>query len=391
MRNSKQMFVVAAVTLGVLPITACAASITFLGSSATPSDVSGDGSVVVGNIQGTFETFRWTQSTGVVPLGRATVPVIGTGAGTPDVSWDGTKISATIMDDTNTAGTAGRWTQGAGWQQLMPPTPPTGGIVDSYYGSAWGMSGDGNTVTGLYWRPGQTDGIAHALRWKEGVGPSGLGSDGGSSRANGANFDGSVIVGWDEHPSFGVWRPTVWENGVKTVLAPNLDAFSSVKAADEDGSTIAGSLFNHTTNINQASIWRKTGGTWVAQDVGVLPGTAPNFGNAEFEALSADGTAGVGFNRFGGGFGNGTGFYWSEATGLISGTQLLTSLGLSLPPGHQLFSFTSISADGSTIGGISIENGAFQGFVINNIPEPGAAVLLGLGLPALIQRRRRRN
>ena len=75
---------------------ASAASIQFIGGNFV-TDFSQDGSVATGNTGGTFETFRWTKPTGVVPLGRATVPVIGTGAGSPDISWDRTKISATIL------------------------------------------------------------------------------------------------------------------------------------------------------------------------------------------------------------------------------------------------------------------------------------------------------
>ena len=92
-------------------ITACAYALTATapaqlvveqtGAWYMPSDVSSDGTVVVGNIAGPYETFYWTAETGPLPLGRATVPVLGTGAGTPDVSADGTKVSATILSDDN--------------------------------------------------------------------------------------------------------------------------------------------------------------------------------------------------------------------------------------------------------------------------------------------------
>ena len=78
-----------------------AATLTMIGPGSI-TDLSADGSVAVGNTNGAFETFRWTQATGVVPLGRASVPAIGVGGGTPDVSWDGTQISATILDDAGT-------------------------------------------------------------------------------------------------------------------------------------------------------------------------------------------------------------------------------------------------------------------------------------------------
>ena len=47
------------------------------------TDMSADGTVVVGNTEGAYETFRWTEAEGIVPLGRASVPVLVRGAGSP--------------------------------------------------------------------------------------------------------------------------------------------------------------------------------------------------------------------------------------------------------------------------------------------------------------------
>ena len=59
------------------------------------TDISADGSVVVGNTEGVYETFRWTEGDGIVPLGMASA-IVGSMAGSPDVSADGTMVSATI-------------------------------------------------------------------------------------------------------------------------------------------------------------------------------------------------------------------------------------------------------------------------------------------------------
>jgi len=82
-----------------------------------PTDISADGSVIVGNTNG-WEAFRWTKHDGMVRLGNK-----GPIAGTPDVSDDGTKVSATISSDDGTYYTWGLWTLGLGWQELMPPAP----------------------------------------------------------------------------------------------------------------------------------------------------------------------------------------------------------------------------------------------------------------------------
>lgn len=369
-----------------------AASLTMIGAGSI-TDLSADGSVAVGNTNEVFETFRWTHATGIIPLGRATVPVIGTGAGTPDVSWDGTQVSATIIDDTGTAGTPGRWTLGSGWQQLMPPTLPDGGVLDNYYGSGWGMSGDGKTVTGFYWRPPpQTGGSAHGFRWSDGVGLSTLGSDGDDSSGRAANYDGSVIVGWDENPSGGQRRPTVWVNGAKTVLVPNGTASNELRASDAAGTTVVGNIWSPTSNINHAAIWRFTGGSWVIQEIGSLPGTQPFSGSAFASDISADGSMVVGFNRFTNGPNQTTGFVWTQATGIVSADQFLASLGLSLPANMRVVDFTSISADGFTIGGTAFNtvSGVGNESFIISIPEPGSALLLGLMLPALLRRERKR-
>jgi uncharacterized membrane protein len=354
------------------------------------TDLSADGSVAVGNTNLDFETFRWTQATGVVPLGRATVPVIGTGAGTPDVSWDGTQISATILDDTGTLGTPGRWTLGSGWQQLMPPTLPDGGVLDNYYGSGWGMSGDGTTVTGFYWRPGQTGGLAHGFQWNDGMGLATLGSDGSQSSGRGANYDGSVIVGWDEDPNNGQRRPTVWVNGAKTVLVPTATASNELRSSDAAGTTVIGNIWNSTTNNNHAALWRFVSGNWFMQDIGTLPGTQPFSGSAVAGDISADGSIVVGLNRFTSGPNQTTGFVWTESTGMVSADQFLANLGLSLPPNTRVVDLTSISADGSTIAGVAFNtvSGVGNESFIISIPEPSCAWLLGLALPALTRRRR---
>src|SRR5262245_20205407 len=221
-------------------------SFEFIGSFYA-TDVSADGSVVVGNTIDVYETCRWTAGGGLVLLGNPTMPYIGTGAGVPEASSDGTKISATIIGEDLTYGTEGVWTQGMGWQECMPPTPPEGGLMDSYYGSGWGISGDGNTLVGLYWRPNQPGGSAHPSRWTQATGVVDLGTQGsgscescGSGRANGTNYDGSVIAGWIENPENGAWWPTVWVNGVRTVLRET-EGFAEAEGVSSDGKTIVGS------------------------------------------------------------------------------------------------------------------------------------------------------
>ena len=74
-----------------------------------PWDMSADGSVVVGNTaDGNYEAFRWTEMTGPVGLGMHTGN-LGSGGGTPDVSDDGNRVSATIITPDSLYATQGIW------------------------------------------------------------------------------------------------------------------------------------------------------------------------------------------------------------------------------------------------------------------------------------------
>lgn len=352
--------------------------------------VSADGSVVVGNSADfAFETMRWTQADGVTFLGRATVPTLGTGAGIPDVSFDGTRISATILSDDGTHQTQGVWTSGTGWQ-AMSVYPSDAGVVDTSLGSAWGISGDGNHVAGLYWRMGQTDGLAHASIGTLAGGVQDLGSTGGSSRANAANFDGSVVVGWDEATD-GHWRPTVWNNGVATILH-DVGAFAEATAVNGAGDVIVGEAWNTETGTSEAASWRWNGSSWDEQFLGVLPGTFPGFGRAIASGVSGDGSIIVGFNAYDfGPFSDSTGFIWTQDTGMVSIEAFLALHGVDVDPNFDFGSITAISEDGRTLVGYGLDWNTFltQSFAIT-IPAPGATALAAMGL-ALTNRRRRAN
>lgn len=383
------MKLIAKVVLGgalavAAPAVASAATLQMLGS-CLPTDLSADGSVIAGNLPSSFETFRWTQSTGIVPLGRATVPTLGIGAGSPDISWDGTKISASILSDAGTQMVGGQWTLGSGWRELGP-MPPNSVPEDNDVGDAWGQSGDGNTVVGLYW---VANSRSHGYRWTSATGAVDLGAPPNqSSRANAASYNGSVIGGWEGAPGgFPGRLPTVWVNGVKTVLGTSI-IDSEVSCVNGDGTVVGGNWRDAADPVRGAAIWRFNGATWDLQELGTLPGTVNDTPGAIVSALSADGNIAVGFNRFniGSQFAS-TGFYWTQATGMISANQLISNLGLTVPAGLQILDFTSISADGFTIAGVGFDGGGFQGFRIS-VPEPSSMFLGTIGVIFVAMRRR---
>ncbi|MDX9912774.1 MAG: GC-type dockerin domain-anchored protein [Phycisphaerales bacterium] len=350
----------AAILCGLAAGASAQPTITFLPVGYIISDMSADGTVGCGNLIGPYETFIWTEAAGPVLLGRATVPIIGTGAGSPDISYDGTIISATIIDDTLSFATPGVWSEGI-WQAALPPTGPNGINLDSSLGSAWGLSGDGQTLTGFYWR---NPGKAQPMTWTNEGGVVALPVDANrSARVNGANYDGSVVVGWEERAD-GAWQSTVWRNGVKTRLFET-EAFAGAEQVTADGSTIVGQSINGATR--KAAIWRWNGTSYDQELLPLLPGTAVGFGQAGALGVTDDGATVVGFNIYAfQPFSLGDGWIWTAETGMIEAEDYIASLGLSLPPNFDVSAFSGISADGSTIfgSGISTITGLDQSFII---------------------------
>ncbi|MDF1810555.1 MAG: GC-type dockerin domain-anchored protein [Phycisphaerales bacterium] len=331
-----------------------------------PLDMSSDGSVIVGNDQN-FDAVRWTKATGIVPLGRGTSS-LGIGAGSPDISDDGTRISATITTANGLFATQGIWTEGVGWEDLMPPPPADGGLLDNAYGSAWGLSGNGEHVVGLYWRPGHGgpngDGSAHAS-FSDAAGVIvDLGSSMRDSRANHANFDGSVVVGWDTSASFGYWSPTVWENGTLTHLNTN-EGWAQADYVTPDGNIIGGYTFNETFMRGEATVWHRGVSGWEETILGALPGTT---NTALVRSMTPDGSIIVGYNEYNN-F-NVSGFIWTEDSGMEEIEDWLTDRGVVIPSNLNILDVTSISADGNVIAGIgaSTFDGSPIGYIINMTP-----------------------
>lgn len=354
----------ALVGLAAAPCLAGTTTVTFL-SGWGATDVNVDGTVIVGNsiADGAYETVRWTADTGAVWLGRATVPVLGVGAGLPGVSADGTRISATILSDDETYAAQGLWSLAGGWQELAP-IPSDGGIMDQSNGSAWGISGDGKSVVGLYWRPGQPGGSAHPSLWRQGTGVTDLGSAGGSGRANRSNRDGSVIAGWTEDATTGVWRPTAWIDGQMVVLTAT-EAFCEASCVNGAGTVIGGSTWDTDAMAVVAAAWRPLNGAWIEQRLGVLDGTIPGWGQANANGVSGDGSVIVGWNSYDfGPWGEATGFVWTAADGMVRADDYLKARGVTLDADIHIDSLNGISEDGSTIIGSATNYATFEPLTI---------------------------
>lgn len=370
------------------------AAVTFeyLFDDGYPLGVSVDGSVVTGNSTTGFVPFRWTQATGFVSLGR---PTFVGGGGKPGISADGTRIASSIGSLDSSYTTMGLWTQQTGWQELMPPQPPDGTNQDGTFGNVYDLSGDGNTVVGLYPRAG---GRAHACKWTQAGGAVDLGGtvNAQASRANGVNYDASVIVGWVETPT-GPWRPAAWVNGSLVLLSyvnpagTSINGTGEARAVSPNGDIIVGFMSDSLSHQRAATMWKRVGGVFGAPRVlGWVDGTTPGAGINLVHAVSADGRIAVGYCSFDGDPFFTTGFVWTEETGVLDVNAFLANNGVPVDPNFTIQNLTALTPDGTNLYGYGMlltppyTRRAFRIHVPNTAgaPHPVASTVVEMSAPA---------
>ena len=311
------------------------------------TSLSADGHAAAGNSTLNQAVIRWTRKDGVKALGRNTA-VLGVGGGTPRISADGKVVAATVLDATGSYATQGRWTASGGWQQLDQPLPPDGGVMDLQDADTFGMSADGQVVTGLYWRPGQGGGSAHASVWSQSTGMVGMATAGGSSRIDGANRDGTVLSGWEEDPATGSRMATIWVNGVKSALDPASWA-SEAESVNADGTVIVGQSVEPVSQRSEATKWTWNGSAWDKQLLGLGKGATTSASSYAIGS-SDDGSIVVGMyrNKFSN-FADG-GFVWTAASGFVDAARWLQTQGVAIhPEKFSILQVTAVSADGRVL------------------------------------------
>jgi probable HAF family extracellular repeat protein len=205
----------------------------FLPATAIPRDVSGSGSVIVGDgVNGShLEAFRYDTVGGFMLLGRLT------GHARSDanaVSVDGSTVVGQSSVG-NTPWQAFRWTQAGGIQGLGNLGGGTAGGSE-----AFGVSGDGSLVVGT--TPSDTGSTAflwdeeHGMRELAQILSEELGLDltGWTlTRASDISADGSVIVGWGTNPNGDTesWIAVIPEPSTGWLVAAGLAGLSAVRRA----------------------------------------------------------------------------------------------------------------------------------------------------------------
>ena len=324
------------------------AQITFtrLSGMRSPSGVSGDGSIVVGNDNINGATgLRWTAATGFVPLSSGT-------ASPTAISDDGSMIVGVGIAALRIAPI--RWTPSEGVTFLPAPT----GSIDS---RPLSVSGDGTIAAGFTSFSGQ---VTQATRWV-GTQPNllpFLPNGDTNSMAYAISTDGSTVVG-SAGLSPGNVHAVRWTEteGISDLGA--MGGYNSVATGvSADGSSIIGYVVPKKTSSEVNGFVTTTGGITTELSLlgqSVIP-----------RAISADGNFVIGYNQDDGGPLHG--FFWTPGSGLRDLSDVLTheyNLTQQLGGWTGLYAST-MSSDGRFVGGGGFYNGTFEGWLLDRGINP---------------------
>jgi uncharacterized membrane protein len=263
------------------------------------------------------------------------------------------------------------------------------GVQTGYANSiANAVSSDGSTVVGFSKAAGSGLTREQAFRWTPSTGLEPLGyldgptnADGFQSQALGVSADGNTVVGWSSFDST-VEEGFVWRTGIGmqrlTSPGPDLPFAGRGVAVSADGNIVLGEAGNgsqlrpvlYTDLVPQAFTQ--------LFDYRI---THPH-------ALSADGSVAVGFASNSPTRPNAP-WVWTQGGGMALLSDYLTSHGVSIPSGWQLYDCYAVSGDGRSFGGmvISPDSTSGRGFIAT-VPTPATIAFLSGTL--LYTRRRRR-
>ncbi len=301
-----------------------------LGPGYSASDVSGDGSTVIGTSTTLPESaFRWTATRGFEVLNGI--------ESAEAISFDGSAILG--QSKANNMQTA-IWSENG--IQIIPTTANTPLV-------GRGISADGQVVVGYAY----VNDLYKSFRWDAHTGIEVFSNDDQDdvNSANAISSDGKVIVGNDGSLAY-VWTR---ETGLQPL--PNAVPESAAWGVSDDGSVIVGSVNNRA--------FRWAGATGI-QLLGAVPGQIEY--NHAWD-VTPDGSAIVGDSLTSQGFGHFDAFIWTQKLGMQSLASLLTQSGIDLD-GWELGSARGISDNGTVIVGSGTNpQGQYEAWVII-LPEP---------------------
>jgi len=301
--------------------------------------INNDG-IAAGSTTAIGQYFMWTPKSGNIYIGGAS-PGNGVG-GNAGVSDDGTVVSGTMFNAKTSKYEAGLYTVAIdSWM----PLGGIGGHSDSSISSGWNISGDGGTIVGLGW---EDAGTAYATTWTSNGESTSLGTTilGLSTRANAANFDGTVVAGWQDA---NIRQGAVWIGGVQErIYLPNGSPASEASSISNDGVWISG--MGEGAFWDDAETYRYN---TIFNFCEIIPNLTTGAGTYMAGAgMSHDGTTIVGGTwDFGVPAYFGNAFIWREGIGTMHLHEYLDEVGVSRPAGFHFAFASCISPDGSWIAG----------------------------------------
>ena len=239
------------------------------------------------------------------------------------ISDDGLKIAANVVD-TDGINKAAIYANDA-WT-VLPPVPGAVACNQSSagpsYTHAYDISGDGSTVVGLsYGTQGCGTSTIRGFKWTAAGGTVALpkfDAPSRASRANAVNYDGSVIVGWDDSNS-GQRRGVQWRNGAPSLIRRNNLSVGEALDVSADGQYIVGQSNSSATNSNDW-LWSQSSGV---QLLGALPGQDSGLTGALNDDASVITGQSLDFDA-----GTITPTIWTSGLGLIDFNQFLSAQGV---------------------------------------------------------------
>lgn len=326
----------------------------FLLEGTFATGVSRDGSVVVFNDLAQY--WYWTEATGSVPIGGIAPGNAGAG-GSGDVSADGGRIGFTTLNP------ATQKTEGAVYEidtGEIVRTGSFGSSCDISATSAWGISGDGNRIVGLGWQGCAAIGTSWSAASGLAALPAAFFYE--PNRANGCDFTGNTIVGWQSNYT-GAWQGCVWRNGVQTLITgPNNLRTGEAAACSSDGQWVVGLGY---FGGDPAWRWSQSGG-YSPLPASPIPGLG-----AYATDVSDDGARVAMFFRAGPPATSGEGYLWIDGT-LHELESYARDQGVDVPQDVRLSLPLAISGDGYTIVGAGRTPFGTRIFVLD-LPRPATA------------------
>jgi len=340
----------------LLASTACAGELTLIPAPlGYMTGVSADGRVVSGYGS---QYFYWTKETGSIFIGGIGPGIQGAG-GSSQMANDGNRLCGNVLNPQGKVEAAIYDIAAGEWQLLGN----LGGSCDINSSTAWGISADGSTVVGGAY----PSACSHrAMRWSQSTSMGTLYSwFGWTTRANSANADGSVVVGWQDIDT-GFRQGCIWTNGVQARLAsPTGARMGEAGCCTADGSAVFG--FGDFGDGNGQVPYR-----WTAATKAVPLGPSPDPAKGYATDCSADGSVISCFFRWGPPAISGEGFAWIAGRGFVALEDLAIEHGAFVPDDVRLSLPLAMSADGKTIVGAGRSDVGQVIFVLDMHPEPGA-------------------